>query len=191
MFGPAFGFIGPAQILDACVGGDILGQILQAEELCRNRRLKNESGYDEGERTMISKENASISVFLACLALLAVVSGLWMTRPVAMDPWGSLSAVVVIYIIVAGGPQILIFAAAVSSARQGRVLAAGWWTVANLVFVLQVGAGATFLAGAIVREERLLAAAAAVLVVAALVAVASTIAVSRVGWKKSGAARGS
>jgi hypothetical protein len=140
---------------------------------------------------MISKENASIPVLLACLALLAVVFGLWVTRPASMDLWASLSALVVIYIIVAGGPQILIFAAAAASARQGQVLAAAWWSVANLVFLLQVGAGAMFLAGAILGEERLLEAAAAVLVLAALSAVAATMGASRIGWQKSDPRRGS
>jgi hypothetical protein len=138
---------------------------------------------------MICKENANVSVLLACLALLAVVSGLWATRPVAMDLWVSLSGVVVIYSIVAGAPQILILAAAVSSARQGLVLAAKWWAVANLVSVLQVGAGAMFLAGALISERRLVAAAAAVLVVAASAAVAGALGASRVGWQKSDAAR--
>ncbi len=140
---------------------------------------------------MINKENASIPVFLACLALVAVVSGLWATRPAAMDLWVSLSGVVVIYSIVAGAPQILIFASAVSSARQGLVLAAGWWAVANLVFALQVGAGAMLLGGALIGEGRLLTAAAAVLLVAALAAVADALGVSRVGWQESDAARGS
>jgi hypothetical protein len=145
----------------------------------------------KGKRAMISKENASIPVLLACLALLAVVFGLWVTRPASMDLWASLSALVVIYIIVAGGPQILIFAAAAASARQGQVLAAAWWSVANLVFLLQVGAGAMFLAGAILGEERLLEAAAAVLVLAALSAVAATMGASRIGWQKSDPGRGS
>jgi len=33
---------------------------------------------------MISKQNASISALLACLALVAILSGLWMTRPADM-----------------------------------------------------------------------------------------------------------
>jgi hypothetical protein len=140
---------------------------------------------------MISKQNASISALVACLALVAILSGLWMTRPADMDLWGSIVAVAVIYIIVAGAPQIFIFAAAVSSMRRGRVPASGWWTTAYLVFLLQFGAGATLVAGVTVSEERLFTVAAAVLVVAALVAVASGLVVSRVAYKQSGAATGS
>jgi len=137
---------------------------------------------------MISKQNASISAPLACLAVVAILSGLWMTRPADMDLWGSIVAVAVIYIIVAGAPQVLIFAAALSSVRRGRVPASGWWTTAYVVFLLQFGAGATLVAGASASEERLFTVAAALLVVAALVAVASGLAVSRVPYKQSGAA---
>lgn len=137
---------------------------------------------------MISKENAGICAFLTCLALVAIVSGEWMTRPVAMDLWGSIVAVAVIYIIFAGGPQILIFAAALSSTRQGRLPASWWWNAAYLVFLLQFGAGATLVVGASVSEERLSTVAAAVLVVAGLVAVASALAVSRVAYGHSEAA---
>ena len=140
---------------------------------------------------MISKQNASISALLACLALVAILSGLWMTRPADMDLWGSIVAVAVIYIIVAGGPQVLIFAAALSPVRRGRVPVSAWWTTAYLVFLLQFGAGAILVAGASASEERLFTVAAAVLVVAALVAVASGLAVSRVACKQSGAAAGS
>lgn len=129
---------------------------------------------------MISKENATISAFLACVALVAIVSGQWMTRPVHMDLWGSVVAVVVIYIIVAGGPQILIFAAALSCARQGRVPASGWWNAAYLALALQVAAGASFIAGSILGEERLFSVAAAMLVVAAMIAVASGLLASRI-----------
>ena len=140
---------------------------------------------------MISKQNGSISAFLACLALVAILSGLWMTRPADMDLWGSIVPVAVIYFIVAGGPQIFIFAAVVSSMRQGRLPGSTWWTAAYVVFVLQFGAGATLVAGASASEERLFTVAAAVLVVAAMVAVASGLVVSRVAYKQSGAATGS
>lgn len=140
---------------------------------------------------MISKQNASVSVFLACLALVAILSGMWMTRPADMDLWGSIVAVAVIYTIVAGGPQVFIFAAAASAVRQGRVPASGWCAAAYLVFLLQFGAGAILVAGASASEERLFTVSAAVLVVAALVAVASGLAVSRVAYKQSGAAAGS
>jgi hypothetical protein len=99
-----------------------------------------------------------------------------------MDLWGSVVAVAVIYAIVVGAPQILMFAAALSCTKQGRTPASEWWTAAYLVFVLQVGAGASFIAGSILGEERLFSVAAAILVVAAMIAVASGLLASRVAY---------
>lgn len=139
---------------------------------------------------MINTGNAIISTFLACLALVATVCGQWMTRPANMDLGGSVVAVGVISAIVAGGPQLLIFAAAVSCTRQGRRPAPGWWTTAHAVFVLQFGAGAAFITGAIGGEEGLFSTAAALLVVAALVAVASGLVASRVAHNQGEQTRG-
>jgi hypothetical protein len=138
---------------------------------------------------VISKGNVIISASLACLALLAIASGQWMTRPPNMDLWGSVVAVGVICAIVAGGPQLLVFAAAFSSIRQGRRPPSAWWTVAYLVFMLQFGAGAAFIVGAIAGEAGLFSTAAAILLVAALVAVASALVVSMVAHTQSGQAR--
>jgi hypothetical protein len=140
---------------------------------------------------MISKEHFSNSALpLAGIALVAVFSGLWMTRPVNMDHQESIVAAAVIYVIVAGAPQFLVFAAAVSSARRGWSPSSAWRIVADVVPLLQLGAGATFAAAAILDEERLLALGVAALVAAAFVAVASSILISRVGYEPSGEARG-
>jgi hypothetical protein len=138
---------------------------------------------------MTSKGSAIISALLACLALVALASGQWITRPASLDLWGSVLAVGVICAIVAGGPQVLIFVAAVSCTREGRIPASGWWTTAYAVFVLQFGAGAAFVVGAIVGEEILFSTAAAILAIAALVAVASALVVSRVASNRSEQAR--
>lgn len=139
---------------------------------------------------MTSKANAVISVILACLALVTIASGQWMTRPANLDLWGSVAAVAAVCAIVAGGPQVLIFAAAMSCTRQGRMPASGWWTTAYGVFVLQFGAGAAFVAGALGGEEAMFSAAAAILVVAALIAVAIGLVASRVAHNESEQARG-
>jgi hypothetical protein len=140
---------------------------------------------------MISKEHFSNSALpLAGIALVAVFSGLWMTRPVNMDHQESIVAAAVIYVIVAGAPQFLVFAAAVSSARRGWSPSSAWRIVADVVPLLQLGAGATFAAAAILDEERLLGLGVAALVAAAFVAVASSILISRVGYEPSGEARG-
>jgi hypothetical protein len=140
---------------------------------------------------MISKEHFSNSaVLLAGIALVALMSGLWMTRPVNMDHRESIVAAAVIYVIVAGAPQLLVFAAAISSARRGWSPSSAWWIVADAVPLLQLGAGATFAGAAIANEERLLAVGVAALVAAAFVAVASSIFICRVGYEPSGEARG-
>ena len=139
---------------------------------------------------MTSKANAIVSILLACLALVAIASGLWMTRPANMDLSDSVVAVGVISAIVAGGPQLLIFAAAVSCARQGNRPGSRWWTTACAVFVLQFVAGAAFIAGAISGEEGFFSSAAAILVVAVLVAVASGLVASKVAHSQSEQTRG-
>lgn len=138
---------------------------------------------------MISRENATVSASLACLALIAMLLGQWMTRPAHMGLLGSMVAVIVICVIVAGSPQVLIFGAALSCAKQGRMPASGWWTAVYLVFVMQFGAGVTFIAGSILGEDRLLPVAAAVLVAAALVAVASGLVASRLAHPQTEQAR--
>jgi uncharacterized membrane protein YhaH (DUF805 family) len=150
-----------------------------------------ESEYDKEESTMISKEKPSSSaIVLACAALLAVLAGLWVTRPANMDQRESIVATVVIYVIAAGAPLVLVFAAAITSARQGCRPSSGWWILADLVPILQLGAGATFVAGAIVHEERLAVPAVGALVAAAFLAVASGILVSRVSYEASGEVTG-
>jgi len=136
---------------------------------------------------MISRENATISICLACLALITILAGQWVTRPADMDLLGSVVAAVVIYIIVAGAPQVLLFAAAVCCTKRGYIPPSGWWAVAYLVFGMQVAAGATFIAGGILRDERWIPLAAAVLILAALLAVASGLAASRVAYREGGA----
>jgi hypothetical protein len=138
---------------------------------------------------MISRENATISTILVCLALIAMLVGQLMTRPADMGVLGSLVAAIVIYAIMAGAPQAVIFVAAVSCSRQGQRPPSGWWTTAHLIFVMQFGAGAALIAGAILREDRLLSAAAMVLVVAALTAVVSGLAASKVAYRQSETAK--
>lgn len=138
---------------------------------------------------MISKENATISIILVCLALIAMLVGQWMTRPADMGPLGSIVAAMVIYAIMAGAPQAVIFVAALSCTKQGHTPPSGWWTTAHLIFVMQFAAGAALIAGAILREDRLLSAAAMVLVVAALTAVVSGLAASKVACRQSRAAK--
>jgi hypothetical protein len=140
---------------------------------------------------MIGKEDPSSSaIVLACAALAAVLSGLWMTRPANMDRCESIVATAVIYVIVAGAPLALVFAAVISSTRQGCRPSAEWWILADLVPILQLGAGATFVAGAIFDEERLVVVAVAALVAAAFLAVASGVLISRISYEASGEARG-
>jgi ABC-type multidrug transport system permease subunit len=132
---------------------------------------------------------ATVSTILVCLAVIAMLTGQWMTRPADMGPLGSLVAAIVIYTIMAGAPQAVIFAAAISCARQGHTPPSRWWTTAHLSFVMQFGAGTALIAGAILGEERLLSVAAMVLVVAALTAIGNGLAASKLLCRQSEAAR--
>ncbi len=136
---------------------------------------------------MISRENAVVCAVLACLALTTVLAGQWMTRPTSMDLLGTMIAAVVIYIIVAGAPQIFVFASAMSCIRGGKALSSRWWSLAYLVFAMQFGAGAIFLAGAILGEDSVMSLAATVLVIAALIGIGAGLTASRVASGQSNA----
>jgi hypothetical protein len=139
---------------------------------------------------MMGRGNGAISALLVCLALIALFTGEWMTRPAHLGVGGFIVAATVIYLLVAGAPQGLLFWAALSCARQGCIPTARWWKTAFAILVMHFVAGASLIAAAITGEDGLLSLAAAILVLAALLAVASAFAAPRLASRDSGVGLG-
>ena len=139
---------------------------------------------------MIGRENGAISAFLVCLALIALLTGEWMTRPAHLGVWGFIVAATAIYLLVAGAPQVLLFWAALSCARRGCIPSAAWWKTAFAILVMHFVAGASLVMGAITGEEGLFSLAAVTLVLAVLLAVAAALAAPRLASRDNGVALG-
>jgi hypothetical protein len=139
---------------------------------------------------MTGRENGTVSGFLVCLALIALLAGEWMTRPAQLGVGGFIVAATVIYVLVAGAPQILLFWAALFCTRPGIVPSSGWWKTAFAILAMHFVAGASLVTAAITGEEGLLSFAALLLVLAGLLAVATALAVPRLASKDSGVGLG-